>query len=338
MKILPVEKAVGMILCQDVTKIVPGEFKGRAFKKGHIIKEEDIPELLKLGKEHVYVWEAKEGEIHEDEAAIRIARAVSGENVVFDEPYEGKSSLKSTIKGLLKVDQELLYEINSVDLVTVASLPDNFTVEEGQKIAGARVIPLVIEEKIINKVEKICSERKIFNVKPYKKMKAGIITTGSEVYKGRIKDRFGPIMIKKLEYFGAEFLGQIFCPDDVNLIIKGINEMLEKNAEVVILTGGMSVDADDLTPKAIKECSDHVVTYGAPVQPGNMFMLAYRGNSALLGVPGCAMYHRTTILDAILPRIFVGERLKKEDFIKMGLGGLCQGCEVCRYPNCYFCR
>ncbi|MGB9977043.1 molybdopterin-binding protein [Thermovenabulum sp.] len=338
MKILPVEKAVGMILCQDVTKIVPGEFKGRAFKKGHIIKEEDIPELLKLGKEHVYVWEAKEGEIHEDEAAIRIARAVSGENVVFDEPYEGKSSLKSTIKGLLKVDQELLYEINSVDLVTVASLPDNFTVEEGQKIAGARVIPLVIEEKIINKVEKICSERKIFNVKPYKKMKAGIITTGSEVYKGRIKDRFGPIMIKKLEYFGAEFLGQIFCPDDVNLIIKGINEMLEKNAEVVILTGGMSVDADDLTPKAIKECSDHVVTYGAPVQPGNMFMLAYRGNRALLGVPGCAMYHRTTILDAILPRIFVGERLKKEDFIKMGLGGLCQGCEVCRYPNCYFCR
>ncbi|MGB9839079.1 molybdopterin-binding protein, partial [Thermovenabulum sp.] len=324
MKILPVEKAVGMILCQDVTKIVPGEFKGRAFKKGHIIKEEDIPELLKLGKEHVYVWEAKEGEIHEDEAAIRIARAVSGENVVFDEPYEGKSSLKSTIKGLLKVDQELLYEINSVDLVTVASLPDNFTVEEGQKIAGARVIPLVIEEKIINKVEKICSERKIFNVKPYKKMKAGIITTGSEVYKGRIKDRFGPIMIKKLEYFGAEFLGQIFCPDDVNLIIKGINEMLEKNAEVVILTGGMSVDADDLTPKAIKECSDHVVTYGAPVQPGNMFMLAYRGNRALLGVPGCAMYHRTTILDAILPRIFVGERHKKEDFIKMGLGGLCQ--------------
>ena len=338
MKILPVEKAVGMILCQDVTKIVPGEFKGRAFKKGHIIKEEDIPEFLKLGKEHVYVWEAREGEIHEDEAAIRIARSVSGENVVFDEPYEGKSSLKSAIKGLLKVDQELLYEINSVDLVTVASLPDNFTVEEGQKIAGARVIPLVIDEEIIKKVEMICSERKIFNVKPYRKMKAGIITTGSEVYKGRIKDRFGPIMIKKLEYFGAEFLGQIFCPDDVNLIIKGINEMLEKNAEVVILTGGMSVDADDLTPKAIKECSEHVVTYGAPVQPGNMFMLAYRGNSALLGVPGCAMYHRTTILDAILPRIFIGERLKKEDFIKMGLGGLCQGCEVCRYPNCYFCR
>ncbi|KYO66804.1 molybdopterin-binding protein [Thermovenabulum gondwanense] len=338
MKILPVEKAVGMILCQDVTKIVPGEFKGRAFKKGHIIKEEDIQELLKLGKEHVYVWEAREGEIHEDEAAIRIARSVSGENVVFDEPYEGKSSLKSAIKGLLKVDQELLYEINSVDLVTVASLPDNFTVEEGQKIAGARVIPLVIDEEIIKKVEMICSERKIFNVKPYRKMKAGIITTGSEVYKGRIKDRFGPIMIKKLEYFGAEFLGQIFCPDDVNLIIKGINEMLEKNAEVVILTGGMSVDADDLTPKAIKECSEHVVTYGAPVQPGNMFMLAYRGNSALLGVPGCAMYHRTTILDAILPRIFIGERLKKEDFIKMGLGGLCQGCEVCRYPNCYFCR
>lgn len=338
MKIIPVEKAVGMILCQDITKIVPGEFKGRAFKKGHIIKEEDIKELLKLGKEHVYVWEPKEGEIHEDEAALRIAQAVSGENVIFDEPYEGKSSLKSQIKGLLKVDKELLFKVNSIDMVTIASLPDNFTVEAGQKIAGARVIPLVISEDTIKSVEESCKERKIFNVKPYKKLNAGIITTGSEIYKGLIEDKFGPIMMKKLQYFGSEFLGQTFCPDDVNFIIKAINEMLDKKADLIILTGGMSVDADDLTPKAIRECSDNVVTYGAPVQPGNMFMMAYKGNSVLLGVPGCAMYHRTTLLDAVLPRIFAGERIVKEDFIKMGLGGFCQGCEVCKYPNCYFCR
>lgn len=338
MKKIPVEKAVGMVLCQDITKIVPGEFKGRAFKKGHVIREEDIDELLKLGKEHIYVWEPKKGEIHEDEAALRLAQAVAGENIFFEEPYEGKLTLKSKIRGLLKVDGDLLYKVNSVDLVTIASLPDNFTVEKGQSVAGARVIPLVIDEVNIKKVEEMCTGRKIFHIKPYKKLKAGIITTGNEVFKGLIEDKFGPVIKKKLSYYEADFLGQEFCPDRAEAIVRKIEFMLEKGADLVILTGGMSVDPDDLTPKAIRVCSDEVVTYGAPVQPGNMFMLAYKGNTVLLGVPGCAMYHKTTILDAVLPRIFAGEKLEKNDFIRMGLGGFCLNCEVCRYPNCYFCR
>lgn len=338
MKKIPVEKAVGMVLCQDITKIVPGEFKGRAFKKGHVIREEDIDELLKLGKEHIYVWEPKKGEIHEDEAALRLAQAVAGENIFFEEPYEGKLTLKSKIRGLLKVDGDLLFKVNSVDLVTIASLPNNFTVEKGQSVAGARVIPLVIDEVNIKKVEEMCRGRKIFHVKPYKKLKAGIITTGNELFKGLIEDKFGPVIKKKLSYYEADFLGQEFCPDRAEAIVRKIEFMLEKGADLVILTGGMSVDPDDLTPKAIRVCSDEVVTYGAPVQPGNMFMLAYKGNTVLLGVPGCVMYHKTTILDAVLPRIFAGEKLEKNDFIRMGLGGFCLNCEVCRYPNCYFCR
>lgn len=339
LKSVSVEEAVGMVLCQDVTRIVPGEFKGRAFKKGHIISKEDIPELLKLGKEHIYVWQSAPGDVHEDDAAMRIARAVAGENITYEEPREGKSALKSTVKGLFKVNTSLLQEINSIEDISIASLPGNFKVECGQNVAGARIIPLMIPDTKISLMEKICREQgSAFIVKRYKRLKLGIVTTGSEVYKGRIKDEFGPVIKEKLAYFDAECLGQIICSDDQESIEGAIWDFIEKKADLIILTGGMSVDPDDLTPAAIRGTGASVVTYGAPVQPGNMFMMAYLQGSALLGVPGCGMYFRTTILDAVLPRIFAGELLDNSYFTAMGEGGLCSHCEVCRYPNCYFCR
>lgn len=339
MKKVPVEKAVGMILCHDITRIIPGEFKGRAFKKGHIIQKEDVEKLLELGKEQIYVWEPKAGEIHEDEAALRIARAVAGENVDYDEPKEGKSTLKSKERGLLKINSTLLYQINSVKDISIASLPQNFIVERGQKLAGVRIIPLTTREENLIQIDKLCQGgEEVFEIKKYKELKAAIITTGNEIYKKRIQDKFGPVIRKKLEFLKAQYLGQTFCPDDIEEIKKEILYYKQQGADLIILTGGMSVDPDDLTPGAIIGSGAKVVTYGAPVQPGNMFMMAYLGNTVLLGVPACAMYYRTTILDVVLPRIFVGEILTKEDFIKMGEGGFCLNCEVCRYPQCFFCR
>lgn len=339
MKKIPVEKALGMILGHDISRIIPGEFKGRAFKKGHIIQKEDVEKLLELGKEQIYIWEPKDGEVHEDDAAIRIARAVAGKNIGYDVPKEGKSTLKSKERGLLKINSELLYRINSIKNISIASLPQNFIVERGQKLAGVRIIPLSTEEENLIQIEKLCQgEEKVFEIIKYKELKASIITTGNEIYKKRIQDKFGPVMRKKLEFFKAQYLGQTFCPDNIEEIKKEILHCKQQGADLIILTGGMSVDPDDLTPGAIRESGAKVVTYGAPVQPGNMFMMAYLGNTVLLGVPGCAMYYRTTILDVMLPRIFVGEILSKEDFIKMGEGGFCLNCEVCRYPQCFFCR
>lgn len=339
MKKVPVEKAVGMILCHDITQIVPGEFKGRAFKKGHIIQKEDVEKLLELGKEQIYIWEPKVGEIHEDEAAFRIARAVAGDNIEYDVPKEGKSTLKSKERGLLKINSNLLYQINSIKDISIASLPQNFIVEREQKLAGVRIIPLTTEEENLIQIEKLCQEEeKVFEIIKYKELKAAIITTGNEIYKKRIQDKFGPVMRKKLEYFKAQYLGQTFCPDNTEEIKKEILHYKQQGADLIILTGGMSVDPDDLTPGAIRESGAKVVTYGAPVQPGNMFMMAYLGNTVLLGVPGCAMYYRTTILDVVLPRIFTREVLNKDDYIKMGEGGFCLNCEVCRYPQCFFCR
>ncbi|MHC2994615.1 MAG: molybdopterin-binding protein [Candidatus Atribacteria bacterium] len=339
MKKIPVEKSIGMVLCHDITQIVPGKFKGRAFKKGHIIQQEDIERLIRLGKEQIYVWEQKAGEVHEDEAALRIAWAVSGENIDYEEPKEGKSTLKSKEKGLLKINSALLYEINSIKDISVVSLPQNFIVEKDQKLAGVRIIPLTTKEENLIQIEDLCKEKgKVFKIKKYKELKAAIITTGNEIYKKRVQDKFGPVIRKKLEFFNAQYLGQTFCPDDIEEIKETIFYYKKQGADLIILTGGMSVDPDDLTPGAIRKSGAKVVTYGAPVQPGNMFMMAYLGKTVLLGVPGCAMYYRTTILDVVLPRIFVGEILTKEDFIKMGEGGFCLNCKECRYPQCFFCR
>lgn len=334
-----VEDAVGMTLCHDITKIVPGKFKGTAFKKGHIVQKEDIPELLKIGKEHLYVWKPKSGMLHENDAALRIAKVVVGENLSFNLPKEGKCTFVSDVKGLFEVNSDILTKINSVPMVSVATLPRNFRVQKGMKVAGGRVIPLVIDKKYVVQVEKICKELgPALKATPYKKLKAGIVVTGSEVYKGRIKDKFGPVMEKKLKYFGADILGKVYCPDEIEEIKSSILSLKKQGAKIIIVTGGMSVDPDDLTPGAIRQTGAKTVTYGVPVQPGNMFMFSYLNDTAILGVPGCAMFMKTTVLDAVLPRIFAGHILKKDDFVTMGEGGFCSGCDQCKYPICYFCR
>lgn len=339
MKKVKVQDAIGLALCHDISKVVPGEFKGVRFPRGHVIRSEDVQELLNLGKEHVYVMEEGAGEIHEDDAAVRIARAVMGENLTYEGPREGKTTIKSTLKGLFKVNSPLLLQINSIEEVTVPCLPNHFPVQAGERVAAGRVIPLMIKEEKIERVEELCrSQGPVFHVKPYRKLKVGIIITGNEVYKGRIQDKFWPVLQEKLAGYETELLGRTYCPDDVEMLDQAVNSYLSRDADLIIMTGGMSVDPDDLTPGAIKRSGAEVVTYGTPAQPGNMFMLAYKGKTAFMGVPGAAIYHKTTVLDVFLPRVFAGDRITREDVIKLGEGGLCRNCEVCRYPICYFGR
>lgn len=339
MKKVPISQAIGMKLGYDITRIDPGKFKGPLFRKGHIINETDLEDLKKIGKEHIYVWNEKSGEIHENDASQRISQAVTGKNITLSLPTEGKITLKSTIRGLFQLNSKLLYKINSIDNITIASLPDNFQVEVSQGVAGVRIVPLTINEKIIKKIEQICQkEGKVFLINEYKHFKIGIITTGNEVYKGLIEDKFGPILKEKFSYFGAEIIEQIFCPDEIQKIVEAIEHFKEQDADIIVLTGGMSVDPDDLTPGAIKKSGANIITYGVPVQPGNMFLLAYSGNTTLMGVPGASLYYKNTILDVVLPRIFVGEILSKKDFIKLGEGGYCSSCSSCQYPSCYFGR
>lgn len=337
MKQIRIEDSVGCILSHDVTKIVPGEFKGRLFKKGHVIREEDIPKLLDIGKEHIYVWEPKKGQLHENDAAIRVKDLVLGQGCyISEEIKEGKIDFFANTQGVLKINKDLLLKLNLLGEIIVSTIHNNTPVKKGEKIGATRVIPLIIDEKKILEAEKIIKE-KIISVEEIKPKKAVLITTGNEVYKGRIKDAFLPVMKEKLEYYGSEIVKQVILPDNKEMITENILKAIEEDkVDMIICTGGMSVDPDDVTPSAIKDCNGEIVTYGAPVLPGAMFLLAYYKNIPILGVPSCAMYSKRTIFDLVLPRILADEKLSFEDIARFGNGGMCLNCEICSFPHCSF--
>lgn len=339
MKSVEVEKAVGAILAHDLTKIVPGEFKGAAYKKGYIIQPEDIEELKKMGKNHIFVLEMKPNALHEDDAALRIAEAAAGEGISLTKPSEGKISMKASYRGLLKINVEALEAVNDIDMVVLSTLQNNTVVYEGKIVAGTRIIPLCIDRKSIEAVEEVCDRLgKIVYIKKLMQLRTGVVVTGTEVYEGRIEDKFGPVLIKKLEDYGCIPAGLAYAPDNKERIMTEIENRIKDGAQIVLVSGGMSVDADDVTPFAIRESCDRTVIYGAPVLPGAMFMLGYKKDIPIIGIPACGMYHKITVFDLVLPRILSGETLTRKDITGLGHGGLCQNCESCRYPNCTFGR
>lgn len=340
MKSIPVEKAVGLTLCHDITEIVVGEHKKAAFRRGHVVRPEDIPHLLRLGKEHLYVWsDQPDGLVHEDDAARRIALAVAGANVSFGEPTEGRINLKADIQGLFVMDVDFLETLNDIPDVTIAALGAHREVQTGQALAGTRVIPLCVTEESVEAVEAVCRERgPLLSVMPFKAHRVGVVTTGSEVFHGRIKDAFGPVLKAKFAAWGSDLHFQAIVPDQPETTAAAIREALGAGCDLICVTGGMSVDPDDKTPAAIREVCGQVVTYGAPVFPGAMFMLAYHHNIPVMGLPGCVMYQKASLFDLLLPRILAGQRLTRRDITRLGHGGYCEQCGECHYPNCSFGR
>jgi len=337
MKEVPIEEAVGMVLCHDVTEIVPGKFKGRAFRKGRIIQPEDIPKLLDIGKRHLYVLDLSNGLVHEDAAALRIARAAAGCGITLTEPSEGKVNLIAAFDGLLKVDPDALLEVNGIEEIVFSTLHTDQRVSAGRIVAGTRVVPLTVSEGKLEEVESICMSRTpVIEVKPFAAFRVGLVITGSEIFSGRIEDKFGPVVRKKFDALGSRVFREILVSDSVDLTVEAIHELLKEGADMIAVTGGMSVDPDDRTPASIRKAGGSVVTYGAPVLPGAMFMLAYIGDIPVLGLPGCVMYYGASIFDLIVPRILAGEKIARRDIARLGHGGLCAGCPECRYPVCPF--
>lgn len=336
MKKVKTAEAVGLTLAHDLTQIVIGEFKGARFKKGHIIAEEDIPVLLSMGKDHIFVWEDSENLVHENEGALRLFNVCRNDHIVGTDIKEGKIEAIADADGLLKIDVERLNAINRVPDVMIATRHGNFPVMKGDKIAGMRVIPLCVDIKYLEEVEKIAGAEPIFKILPFENKRVGIINTGNEIFYGRIEDAFGPKLKEKLLDYPTEVVDHVIVQDETQSIADSIEALIDKGAEIILCTGGMSVDPDDLTPTAIKATGADIVTYGAPVLPGAMCLLAYKDDVTILGLPGCVMYAKRTIFDIILPRVLAGEKLTKEDFVLLGHGGLCLNCEVCTYPNCGF--
>ncbi|RJQ41390.1 MAG: molybdopterin-binding protein [Nitrospiraceae bacterium] len=391
-KTIPVTEAVGTVLAHDITEIKKDEFKGRAFKKGHIVQQEDVCHLQRLGKENLFVLNISEDEMHEDEAAYTLAKALMGNGVSIEgEPKEGKINIIAERDGLLKVDKNALTQFNMLGDVMCATLHSNTPVKKGQLVGGTRAIPLVVKKTIVEEAVAIANKAKeprgqvvkgssgqknnflepsnprtlepfqtgVVEVKELRKLKAGIVITGNEVYYGRIKDAFAPVITKKIQEYGCEIAGIYYAPDDEGLIEARLRELIEAGAELLITTGGMSVDPDDVTRFAIRKLGVNDITYGSAVLPGAMFLVAYLEKESrvkdehllepsnprtlesfsfipILGIPACGMYHKTTIFDLILPRVLAGEIIGRKELAELGHGGLCLNCKTCRYPVCPF--
>ena len=337
MKEIKTKDAVGHVLCHDMTQIIPGTYKDARFRKGHVVTEEDIPVLLSMGKESLYVWEKTEGMLHENEAALRLRDLCINAHMHDTPVKEGKTELIADADGLFEVDVERLYAVNSIDELMIATRHTGTPVSAGDKLAGMRVIPLVIDGQKLAQAKAAVGEEPLLKITPWKLKRAAIITTGSEVLKGLIEDRFTPVVKEKLSRFGIETISHVLSGDDKARISQEIKKAHAAGAELICCTGGMSVDPDDRTPGAIAASGAKVVTYGAPTLPGAMFCLAYfEDGIPVVGLPGCVMYARTSILDLVLPYLAADVKLERKDFVKLGHGGLCLGCDECRYPVCPF--
>ena len=337
MKLIPVRDAVGHVLCHDMTQIIPGQYKGARFRKGHVVCEEDIPVLLSMGKESLYVWELTAGMVHENDGAARLCALCENRHMVRSQVREGKIELTAEMDGLFQVDTRRLTQINLLGEMMIATRHGGTAVRRGDKLCGTRVIPLVIAEERLAQAEEIGAGRPLLELLPWKLRTAGIVTTGSEVASGRIQDAFTPVVEAKLAAFGIAVTARQVVGDGVERVAAAIEEVRGAGVDLVLCTGGMSVDPDDSTPGAIRRSGAQVVTYGAPVLPGAMLLLGYYGDGTpVLGLPGCVMFARRTIFDLLLPRIAAGVPVTREDIAAMGEGGLCLGCETCTFPNCGF--
>lgn len=333
MKTVLVEEAVGTVLAHDLTQIIPGEFKGSRFKKGHVIAQEDIPVLLSMGKKHLYVIDPAADDVHEEEAARRIATAAAGENITLVEKGEGKVELHAAVDGLLKIDTDALENLIDDDAVMFAAIHQNMVVRQGELLAGTRVIPLFVKESVVARAESIGT---FIRVVPLRNMRVGLVTTGSEIYHGLIQDKFGDVLRQKFAAYGSTVIEQLFADDDDQMIADCIRQLKQAGAELIAVTGGMSVDPDDRTPAGIRCAGVKIETYGAPVLPGAMFLLGYLDEVPVVGLPGCVMYHGTSVFDLVVPRLLAGEHVTRRDIKKLGHGGLCRNCATCTYPNCGF--
>jgi len=337
MRKIKIEDTVGMVLGHDVTQIIPGRYKGPRFKRGHRIKKEDIPEFLKIGKEHIYVMVIKPGIIHEDDAALRLGRAFAGRNIDISGPSEGKMAFHSKIKGVLKINLSLLHRINLSNNIILSTIHRYTPCLPEMAVGATRIISLLAPERQIEKVENWCrKEGPVIEILPYQRMNIGVLVTGNEFVKGRIKDRFDDKVGKKINKFGSRVVKKEVVPDDAHQISQSLLKLHNDSVDLILVTGGLSVDPDDVTQSGIRKAGTRIIFYGTPVLPGAMFLYGMLGEKPVLGLPACVFYHSATLFDIVFPRILTGQVLTRKEISLLGHGGFCQNCHPCHFPSCPF--
>lgn len=340
MRRVDVNEAIGLPLGHDITEIVVDAAAGRrlkqvAFRRGHIIAAEDVPRLLDLGKSAVYISHPDDVEMHEDEAALAVAPRAAGANIEHDpQPREGKINFRAACDGVFRVDPERLYRINRLEIPTLPTLPTNFPVKAGQQVAGFRIVPLTCPPGVIDEVLAEL-DTPLLSVTPYILKTAAVLVTGSEVHAGRIEDGFQPRLRATLEPFGVEVTRAEILPDDRELIRASV-ATAARQCDIVLVTGGTSVDPDDVTVAAMEAAGAVFPVRGMPMQPGNNFTIGRLDGTPVCAVPAATLFYRATSLDVLLPRLLAGIPITAEEIHRLGHGGLALPTCDEHFPDCTF--
>ncbi len=332
---IPIDKAIGVEIPHDLTKISLEEgYKGAYFKRGHVITKKDIPILKSLGKNYIYKLELGEDDIHEDDFAIEISKKLAGKNIVYDRiPSEGKIAFRSSILGLFKLDKRKVIRLNTLSVTSFPTIHNNFPVKPSEQVAAFRIIPLVTKRKYLERALSIAKEPLIW-VEEYKIKEAAVIITGNEIYEGLVEDRFEKKIRSKLKQFGVSIKGVNIVPDDIDFIKRAFLNF--SYLPFVVVTGGSSVDPDDVTKKALKKAGVHFIREGNPIQPANNLTIGYFGETTVCVVPAGALFYKASAFDIMLPRILIKDKITKKEIAEYAIGGLCHFCTVCVYPVCPF--
>ena len=340
LKTVAVQDAVGKEILHDITQIIPGESKGAAFIAGQEITAGDVCRLQQMGKNQIYLKEENflgEEWIHENDAVLGFAKSMAGEGVIYTEtPSEGKVSFYPQRDGLLVIDREGLEKFNLVPDVMCAARHSYIVVGKDKAFAGARAIPLYLSRENYLKALTVMEKGSLFKVLPLRKAKVGILVTGTEVFKGIIEDKFKPVISGKVEALGCSVVGYDVVPDERKDIEYGVRKLLEKRADLIVTTAGMSVDPDDVTRQGLQDAGIKEMLYGTPLLPGAMTLIGKIGSAQVIGVPACALYYKTTSFDLLLPRLLAGLKITRLDIAQMAEGGFCLNCKTCTFPKCPF--
>lgn len=356
--VVPVEEAVGKTSLHDMTEIIPGQSKGAAFSAGQVISAGDVCRLQQMGKFAIAVREGTPtGFVHENTGAEAFAKRMAGENIEYSlPPKEGKINFRAGKRGLFTLDRARLLAFNLIPDVMCATRQDGIVVNAGGDVAGTRVIPLYISQERFAEALGVL-DGPLFSVAPMRQARVGILVTGTEIFQGLIEDKFIPVISAKVEQYGCSVVKTVIAPDDTAMLRRGMADIRAAGADLLITTGGMSVDPGDVTRAALLEEGIQDMLYGAPVLPGTMSLVGYlpvpgsrepqpengyavlpQGAMQVMGVPACALYHKTTLFDALLPRILAGRKVARAEMASFGEGGFCKNCKACTWPKCGFLK
>jgi len=333
---IPLDETVGKRILHDMTRIVPGESKGVEFSRGHVVTAGDVCRLQQMGRFNLYVDQpAPEGFIHEDDAAAAFAKAMCGKGVMAEgKPREGRVNMIAEQDGMIVVNEPVLEAFNSLPNVMASSRHGYSLIKTDRRVAATRAIPLFLDRPTFDRALSILEGNPLFSIAPLRKAKVGLLITGNEVFKGLVEDRFAEVIEAKVAHFGSSIVQTVIRPDDTVEIAGAVRGLLKLGCDLIITTAGLSVDPDDVTRKGLAEAGLTDILYGMPVLPGAMTLVGRIDNARVLGVPACALFHKITSLDLLLPRLLADLPITRSDLAKMGNGGMCMECSSCTFPKC----